>query len=161
MSAYAILFIIRPVHDDGARGFRHQIEHPLCHFLIEGGQDRQEVLLASLLDKRLQRIDRGIGVAMIMATRIDQMNQIPRQVDPVATNSTWPASHVDTNSLSIDSRSSCCPCCQTFQNVASRVADLRRRRHRVIQPALSHQPISHSPMTLTSTRLRRRPSNSP
>jgi hypothetical protein len=73
------LVVIRPIHDDGARGLRHQIKHPLRHLLIERRQDGQQILLTSLLDKGLQGIDCGIRVPMVMATGVDQMNQIPRQ----------------------------------------------------------------------------------
>lgn len=74
-----VLFLVRPIHDDGTGGFRDQIEHPFRHFLVERGEDRQQVLLPSLLNEGLQRIDRRIRVTVVMASRIDQMNQIPRE----------------------------------------------------------------------------------
>ena len=44
-----------------------------------GAHHMEGHLLAPLLDKRLQGVDRGIRVPMVMATGVDQMNQIPRQ----------------------------------------------------------------------------------
>src|SRR5207249_8629221 len=61
-----------------------QIEQPLRHILIQSGQHRQDLVLSVLLNQFRQGVERRVGVPMVMAPGVDQMDQIPRQrVRPV------------------------------------------------------------------------------
>ena len=63
----------------GRRSLGQQIEQPLRHILIQSGQHRQDLVLPILLDQFRQGVERRVGVPMVMAPGVDQMDQIPRQ----------------------------------------------------------------------------------
>jgi hypothetical protein len=72
-------FIGCRVEHHGTGRLGHQIEQPFRHVLIERREHRQQIFFTPLLEERLERIDRRISVTMVVATGIDQMNQISGQ----------------------------------------------------------------------------------
>ena len=71
--------IIRAAHEQRAAGLGDKVEQPLGHFLVKRGKHRQQIVLASLFEKGLERIDGIIGVAMVMATGVDEVDEITRE----------------------------------------------------------------------------------
>jgi len=69
-------FVVRPVQHQRAARLGDEVEEPFRHLFVEGGQHRQQVVLPPLLQKRLERVDGGVRIAVIVATRVDEVDQV-------------------------------------------------------------------------------------
>src|SRR6476661_7636864 len=100
-------------------------------------------MLASLLEEGLQRVDRRIGIPVVMPARIDEMNQISCQ--------------------RIGPRPTLHEILLGDFHVAKLYAQEQalERFRRIHRSELASIWMPYSPITFTNTRLRRRPSNSP